>query len=94
MRYISIPIYYENVIDTKHCNLLNGNTALLLNILLLPKEKLKVINVLNKSNNIKHISKRIEYIPKRIPTLNIFQNVLTRLLTIIKMTYFQIELEN
>ena len=43
MGYISIPIYYENkevkcdlhVIDTKHCNSLNEDTVLLLNILLL-----------------------------------------------------------
>ena len=49
MRYISIPIYYENkevkcdlhVTDKKHCNLLNRDTALLLTILQLPKEKLK-----------------------------------------------------
>ena len=47
-----------HVIDTKHCNLLNGDTALLLNILQLPKEKLKVNNLLNESNNIKHIPKR------------------------------------
>ena len=63
MGYISIPIFYENkevkcdlhVIDTKQCNLFNGETALLLNILQLPKEKLKVNNVLNESN--KHIQK-------------------------------------
>ena len=61
MGYILILIYYENkevkcdlhVTDTKHCNLLNGDTALLLNILQLPKEKLKVNNVLNESSNIK-----------------------------------------
>ena len=41
MGYISIPIYYENkivkcdlhVTDRKYCNLLNEDTALLLNIL-------------------------------------------------------------
>ena len=40
MGYISVPIYYENkrvkcnlhVTDRKHCNLLNEDTALLLNI--------------------------------------------------------------
>ena len=68
MGYILIHIYYGNkevkcdVNDTKHCNLLNGDTALLLNILQLPKEKLKVNNVLNESNNIKHIPKRIDKI--------------------------------
>ena len=51
-----------HVIDTKHCNLLNGDTALLLNILQLPKEKLKVKNVLNESNNIKLIPKRTDKI--------------------------------
>ena len=68
MGYISIPIFYENkevkcdlhVIDTKQCNLFNGETALLLNILQLPKEKLKVNNVLNESN--KHIPKGIDNI--------------------------------
>ena len=68
MGYISIPIYYENkevkydvhIIDTKHCNLLNRDTALLLNILQLPKVKFKVNNVLNELNNIKHIQKRID----------------------------------
>ena len=33
-----------------------------MNILQLPKEKLKVNNVLNESNNIKHIPKRIDKI--------------------------------
>ena len=66
MRYISIPIYYENkemkydphVIDTKHCKFLNGDTILLFNILQLPEEKLQVSNVLNESNNIKHIRQK------------------------------------
>ena len=51
-----------HVTDTKQFNLLNGDTALLLNILPLPKEKLKVNNVLNESNNINHIPKRINKI--------------------------------
>ena len=63
-------MYYENkevkcdfhVTDTKHCNLLNGDTTLLLNILQLPTEKLKVNSVLNESNNIKHIPNRIDKI--------------------------------
>ena len=45
MGYISIPIYYENkkvkcdlhVVDTKHCNLLNGDTALLYETVGVPK---------------------------------------------------------
>ena len=52
----------HHVIDTKQCDWLNGDTALLLNILQLPKEKLKVNNVLNESINIKNISKLIEKI--------------------------------
>ena len=48
--YISVPIYYENkevkcdvhLFDIKHCNLLNGDIAFLLDILQLPKGKLKV----------------------------------------------------
>ena len=51
-----------HVTDTKQCNWLNGDTALLLNVLQLPKEKLIVKNVLNELINTKNISKLIEKI--------------------------------
>ena len=81
MGYISIPIYYENkkvkcdlhLIDTKRFNLLNGDTALLLNILQIPKEKVKVNNVLNESSNIKHIPRRIDKIINNYKD-NVFSN--------------------